>query len=98
MRGVGFGLCLVCCWVVVCPVGVWWGYLVLCCGVWVCVWVFVYVLLPLLLLHDLCAGASGLFMSAGITWSAVHWSSGLYPSPHNQQIVALSRTCLAALR
>ena len=77
------------------------GVLGLCvgCGVGGCLkWACGYVLFPLALLQDLCAGASGLLGSAGITWSAVHWSSGLYPSPHNQQIVAVSRTCLAALR
>ena len=56
------------------------------------------VLLPLALLHDLCAGSSGLFMSAGIRWSAVQGSLGLAGWWHIQQIVAVSRTCLAALR
>jgi hypothetical protein len=49
-------------------------------------------------LHDLCAGSSGLFGSAGTRWSAVQGSWGLAGSLHIQQIVALSLTVLAALR
>ena len=56
------------------------------------------VLFPLALLHDLCAGSSGLLMSAGTKWSAVQGSLGLAGSLHIQQMIALSLTVLAALR
>jgi hypothetical protein len=79
---------------------VWWCLVVGC--VWVCVWlgggVGQVVLFPLALLHDLCAGSSGLLMSAGTRWSAVQGSWGLAGSLQIQQIVALSLTVLAALR
>ena len=51
--------------------------------------------LPLLLLQDLCAAASGLLGSAGIRWSAVNGSLVRLPSPQIQQCVAVSRTCFA---
>ena len=51
--------------------------------------------LPLLLLHDLCAAASGLLGSDGMRWSAVNGSLGRFPSPHIQQCVAVSLTCFA---
>ena len=63
------------------------------CGGFV-VWV---VLLPLLLLQDLWAAASGLLVSAGMRWSAVNGSSGRLPSPHIQQAMALFLICLARL-
>ena len=46
-------------------------------------------------LHERCAAASGECGSAGIKWSAVNGSFALLPSPHIQQLVAVSRTCLA---
>ena len=54
--------------------------------------------LPLRLLHDLCAGSSGLLMSLGMMWSAVQGSLGLAGSLHIQQMVAVSLTTLARLR
>jgi hypothetical protein len=51
--------------------------------------------LPLLLLQDLWAAASGLLGSAGIRWSAVNGSLVRFPSPQIQQCVAVSLTCLA---
>ena len=50
-------------------------------------------LFPLRLLHDLCAGSSGLLVSAGIRWSAVQGSPALAGSPQSQQISAVSLTC-----
>jgi hypothetical protein len=44
--------------------------------------------LPLRLLHDLCAAASGLAGSLALMWSAVHGSFALGPSPHRWQLVA----------
>ena len=51
--------------------------------------------LPLLLLQDLWAAASGLLGSAGIKWSAVNGSLGRLPSPQIQQFVAVSLTIFA---
>ena len=51
--------------------------------------------LPLLLLHDLWAAASGLYGSAGMRWSAVNGSSGRLPCPHIQHAVAVSLMRLA---
>jgi hypothetical protein len=56
-----------------------------------------FVLFPLLELHDLWAGASGLFGSDGIRWSAVQGSLGLAPSLHIQHWVALARIAAARL-
>jgi len=55
-----------------------------------------HVLFPLLLLHDLWAGSSGLVGSAGRTWSAVQGSLSFGPFPHNQQIVAVCLTRFAS--
>ena len=91
--GVFCGLCG--CPVVCGGVWCWWG-------VWVCVGlgggVGQVVLFPRALLHDLCAGSSGLLGSAGTRWSAVQGSSGFAGCLHSQQMTAFSRTCLAALR
>ena len=54
--------------------------------------------LPLELLQLRCAGRSGLFISAGSRWSAVHGSFIFSPSPHIQQRVAVSLINFAALR
>ena len=46
--------------------------------------------LPLRVLHDRCAGASGLLGSRGLMWSAVNGSSSRLPSPQMWQWVASS--------
>jgi len=47
-------------------------------------------------LQDRCAAASGEFGSAGMRWSAVQGSCvPLLPSPHIQQLVAVSLTIFA---
>lgn len=51
--------------------------------------------MPLRLLQDRWAGASGLSGSPAIRWSAVKGSPGWLPLPHRWQMVALSRMCLA---
>jgi len=63
---------------------------------WQCYWL--NGVLPRELLQLRCAGSSGLFMSAGSMWSAVHGSLGRAPSLHIQHCVALSLTIFAALR
>lgn len=51
--------------------------------------------LPLLLLQDRCAAASGLAGSEGMRWSAVNGSLARGPCPHIQHEIAVSLTCLA---
>ena len=48
-----------------------------------------------LMLHDLCAGASGELGFAGSMWSACHGSLGRGGSLHIQHMTAFWRTCLA---
>lgn len=50
-----------------------------------------------LVLHDLCAAASGLVGSRGLMWSAVNGSSARAPSPQMWQCVA-SALMRSALR
>ena len=92
----GWGVvCGLCGCPVLCGVVWLWGVWV---GVWSGWWVGQVVLFPLALLQDLWAGSNGLLGSAGTRWSAVQGSSGFAGCLHIQQIVALSRTVLAALR
>jgi hypothetical protein len=59
---------------------------------------FVFLLPPRLMLHDLCAFASGESASAGTIWSACQGSLGRSGSPQIQQGPGASRTSLARLR